>query len=154
MPVEMSVLVERFQELCEDIVENSFEVEEKFYWSKHSSGFGWYPFPYNFERSKLLENGLLKRIIIGRKYPFFQKIPESVRSRSATTLHLYLLQDKEQLKKLAEEAGSAIEFLGFRPLPTAQPITYKQALECIRKEITAHPEPNQFLIKVIKDLLP
>ncbi len=155
--------VMRLQELCKDILKNGAIVDKKRYWCKRVSDKS-NPY-YSTATSVLVKKGVLNKISINVDTPFGKQLPHTffedagyverrwVSNAPKASVLVYLVVDEQVIAELSRSKTAAAKYLGFQPMVAEGPMSYKKALERIKKEINEHPDPAVFLMQVIRSLV-
>lgn len=147
--------VQYLQDLCRDILENSILVGETLCWSRKVSKLDstWANHSATLQLvPKLVNKGFLKRELVGPYSPLRERLPQELWVERGAN-YVYIVERKKQIERLANDEKAVAKFLEEKKSGTVE-LSFARALERVRKEIDAHPEPNKFFLSVLKRLTP
>ncbi len=143
------------QALCITIINERFELSDRYYWCRRVScnkeaSTGYSPSP---ELMALDRAGILERKTVGPYQPLGKKFPANWFRHGNTSVYVYGEAQTERLKELAQNREAASAFLSSAPvLPITT--TFEEALEMVRAGIEKDANPRKKFLEVVGHLMP
>lgn len=147
--------VQYLQDLCRDILENSVLVDETLCWNKKVSKLdptsGYDAAKFHLVPT-LVNSGFLRKELVRPYSQLGDKLPRELRVERGAN-YIYIVEQKDQIERLAKDVKAIAKLLE-KKKADAEELSFARALDRVRKEIDAHPDPNKFALSVLKKLLP